>query len=427
MEAGAWRSADAGAHWTPLPGHPLPGTQPLLANSPRSPRPATAPRCSCRAPVRPLRSTDGGARFRRVRSGPTGPSRLRSASPTRDRLGPRPRDQRPGRRPRPRAVQPLAQHRRRRAWQGSARRRPLTSAMPDVVDEIRAACAWVAGRARHVHDRHRRDRPTYASASAPSPATTAPIPTPTSAAVDREQRAAFWLTLDAINFGSGWFPTLRKRPGHSGYLDRRRRPHRPLRRRGAWTPAELARLERARDRRRPRPGPRPRADGPVRRLAARPRRPRRPSEHDGTLCRARRRRRTARRSPWPSASAAGRASPTSRTYDGRAGALPQARADRRAPTCTGPAWPTFADLAPADHVRRQPRSPRPAPRRRPAFDPSSWRRIDAGELIEHGSPEEVEIRACALHAVELIAAARPDSCAADIDQLLWLRGGRAPL
>ncbi len=33
----------------------------------------------------------------------------------------------------------------------------------------------------------------------------------------REERAAFWLTLDAINFGSGWFPTLRKRDGRSGY------------------------------------------------------------------------------------------------------------------------------------------------------------------------------------------------------------------
>ena len=33
----------------------------------------------------------------------------------------------------------------------------------------------------------------------------------------RETRAAYWLTLDAINFGSGWFPTLRKRDGLSGY------------------------------------------------------------------------------------------------------------------------------------------------------------------------------------------------------------------
>ena len=26
------------------------------------------------------------------------------------------------------------------------------------------------------------------------------------------------LVLDSINFGSGWFPTLRKRPGMSGYF-----------------------------------------------------------------------------------------------------------------------------------------------------------------------------------------------------------------
>src|ERR1035437_6900272 len=33
----------------------------------------------------------------------------------------------------------------------------------------------------------------------------------------REALSAFWLTLDAINFGSGWFPTLVKRDGRSGY------------------------------------------------------------------------------------------------------------------------------------------------------------------------------------------------------------------
>jgi hypothetical protein len=33
----------------------------------------------------------------------------------------------------------------------------------------------------------------------------------------REDVAAYLLTLDAINFGSGWFPTLRKRAGCSGY------------------------------------------------------------------------------------------------------------------------------------------------------------------------------------------------------------------
>ena len=56
------------------------------------------------------------------------------------------------------------------------------------------------------------------------------------------------------------------------------------------------------------------------------------------------------------------------------------------------------------------------------FAPRLVARIDRGELLEHGSAEEVEIRACALHAVELIVAARPGTCAADVDRLLWHRG-----
>src|ERR671917_137647 len=33
----------------------------------------------------------------------------------------------------------------------------------------------------------------------------------------RADVARYLLTLDSINFGSGWFPMLRKRPGSSGY------------------------------------------------------------------------------------------------------------------------------------------------------------------------------------------------------------------
>ena len=58
------------------------------------------------------------------------------------------------------------------------------------------------------------------------------------------------------------------------------------------------------------------------------------------------------------------------------------------------------------------------------FDKNLIDRIDREELIEHGSPEEVEIRACAVHAVELIVAARPAATAAQTDELLWLRGQR---
>jgi hypothetical protein len=53
-------------------------------------------------------------------------------------------------------------------------------------------------------------------------------------------------------------------------------------------------------------------------------------------------------------------------------------------------------------------------------------RIDAGEPIPAGSDEEIELRACAVHAVELLAAelaraGRPVT-AMGLDQLLWNRG-----
>ena len=59
----------------------------------------------------------------------------------------------------------------------------------------------------------------------------------------KQDVATYLLTLDSINFGSGWFPTLRKRPGCSGYytiawaLADRFREH------GPWSPAELRRLD----------------------------------------------------------------------------------------------------------------------------------------------------------------------------------------
>src|SRR6476469_8048255 len=59
----------------------------------------------------------------------------------------------------------------------------------------------------------------------------------------REDVAAYLLTLDAVNFGSGWFPTLRKRPGCSGYytvswaLADRFRAH------GPWPNDELRAME----------------------------------------------------------------------------------------------------------------------------------------------------------------------------------------
>ena len=51
--------------------------------------------------------------------------------------------------------------------------------------------------------------------------------------------AAYLLTLDAINFGSGWFPTLRKRPGCSGYFTIAWALADRLRADGPWSQREL--------------------------------------------------------------------------------------------------------------------------------------------------------------------------------------------
>ena len=60
------------------------------------------------------------------------------------------------------------------------------------------------------------------------------------------------------------------------------------------------------------------------------------------------------------------------------------------------------------------------------YDPGLVDRIEREELIPAGSAEEVEMRACAVHAVELMAASLRSSAAAvcpmQLDYLLWNRG-----
>jgi hypothetical protein len=60
-----------------------------------------------------------------------------------------------------------------------------------------------------------------------------------------EDVAAYLLTLDAINFGSGWFPTLRKRAGCSGYFTVAWALADRFRADGAWSNAELRALSAA--------------------------------------------------------------------------------------------------------------------------------------------------------------------------------------
>ncbi|MFL5885167.1 MAG: queuosine salvage family protein [Thermoleophilaceae bacterium] len=104
-------------------------------------------------------------------------------------------------------------------------------------DEVRRHCAEVAASARHV----RIDMGKLG--------TIAPAPPPM---LDRERHylegpredmATYLLTLDTINFGSGWFPTLKKRPGASGYYTVAWALADKFRASGPWSNAELRELD----------------------------------------------------------------------------------------------------------------------------------------------------------------------------------------
>src|SRR5215208_4395128 len=105
-----------------------------------------------------------------------------------------------------------------------------------IPERVREHCAAVAASARHVSIDL-----DAAGRIEPGPP---PVLDPERHYLEgsREDVAMYMLTLDAINFGSGWFPTLRKRPGSSGYytvawgLAERFRAHEP------WSPGELRAL-----------------------------------------------------------------------------------------------------------------------------------------------------------------------------------------
>lgn len=59
---------------------------------------------------------------------------------------------------------------------------------------------------------------------------------------DRSATLAFVVTMNAVNFGSGWFPRLRKRPGLSGYLSLASRLREHFSSRGPWSAEELSQL-----------------------------------------------------------------------------------------------------------------------------------------------------------------------------------------
>jgi hypothetical protein len=301
---------------------------------------------------------------------------------------------------------------------------------PSLLDQVRQACATVAARSAHVHLNEDRI-PAYA-ASLPLEQALSPEPDPVHHYLGHgDDTVAFILALDAINFGSGYFPHMLKRPGMSGYftvassLTDRYRAHGPL------SAEELEQLTVSDCLRIFRQDP---ANEPIWALMG----------HFAT--------------------ALNDLGHYVRTrFDGDFTALVDAAGAfaeqlvrlliempyyrdvepygdldvpffKRAQITAADLWLAFDGQGPgrfddidrltifADnlvpHVLRVDGVL--------SYEDDLAARIDAGQLIPAGSPEEVEIRACALHAVELIAAVLQDAGHAatsrGLDYLLWNRG-----
>ena len=113
------------------------------------------------------------------------------------------------------------------------------------LDEIRLAARAVMARAVSLRaDLDRLD----ALADELDPSVPGPAPPDPSAQPfgDPETTAAFVLTLDSINFGSGWFPLLVKRAGFSGYFTLATALREHFDRSGPWSAPELCQLDAAR-------------------------------------------------------------------------------------------------------------------------------------------------------------------------------------
>ncbi len=302
----------------------------------------------------------------------------------------------------------------------------------DLFARIRAACAAVAARA--VAIRIDGERLARYAAELPPPSA-APGIDPDRHRLGRgEETVAFFLTLDAINFGSGWFPHLRKRAGMSGYFTVASSLTDAYAARGGPLPAEeLAAIT-------PRAcaeifGQEPDAEpvAELMRLFAR-------ALNDlGELL--------AKRYGGRFGALVEEAGGSAERLVGLLAEMPFYRDVARYGDLEVPFYKraqlTAADLALAfdgagagrfgdlDRLTIFADNLVPHVLRLDGvlvYDEAVAARIDAESLLPAGSPVEVEIRACAVHAVELLAAelarlGRPATAMA-LDYLLWTRGQR---
>jgi hypothetical protein len=279
-------------------------------------------------------------------------------------------------------------------------------------DEVRAASAWVAERARAV--RIEEGAIAEYAAGLPQPG---PESDPTPFATDPETAAAFAICMNAINFGSGWWPTIRKRPGHSGYGTMAAGVSERFASMGPWAAAELEAMGAAaiadvvgQSPEHPLMG---QFAAALRDVGAHVQ-----AEHQGRF-----------RGPAEAAD----------SVPALAGAFATWTSFADVSHYDGRIVPFYkrAQLAAAD-LHRAGVAGLPGLDRLTAFadnlvphvlrvdgilqlDPELTARIEAGDLLEHGSPAEVELRACAVQAVELLAGHSPLT-PAEIDSALWNRG-----
>jgi Potential Queuosine, Q, salvage protein family len=278
-------------------------------------------------------------------------------------------------------------------------------------DEVCAGCAWVAERARSV-----RIGEGEIEAYAASVARTGEPEEP-SAPADPEAAAAFAICMNAINFGSGWWPRIRKRPGHSGYATMAAGVEECFADVGPWTADELVGMDAGaigavvdQD---PEHPLMPQFAGALRDVGEHLR-----AEHGGRYLGV---------------------AESADSIPGLAGVLAAWDSFADVSEYEGRRVPFFkrAQLAVAD-LHRAGVADLPRIERLTAFadnlvphvlrvdgvlelDRDLTARIEAEELLIHGRPEEVELRACAVHAIELLSAAS-DLTPAEIDGALWNRG-----
>jgi hypothetical protein len=284
-----------------------------------------------------------------------------------------------------------------------------------LLDEVRAHAAAVAGSARFVTIDVERIA-QYAASLPLDEARAAQLDPATHYLGEPEATLAYVVTLDAINFGSGYFPHLRKRPGLSGYFTVASSLKDLWQARGPLSARDLQALN---------------AEECARVFGQSLEDPA-VAELMGLFAQA-----LNDLGRYVASDFGGRFRALVDAADGSAETLAHVLAQMPFYQDVGfykRAQLTAADLALAHvaefrdldrltifadnlvpHVLRVDGILR--------YDPGLLARIDREELIPAGSPEEQEIRACALHAVELIRGRLDDAVTSmQLDYVLWNRG-----